>query len=504
MDIKYQVFISSTFVDLEDERKAIIQAILELYHIPIGMEMFSAEDEEQWEIIRRTISVSDYYILIIGLRYGSKTSEGISYTEKEYDYALEQKIPILAFMLEEDVPLSPKQRDDDLTEINRFRQKVKTNSKMLDFWGNKDQLSMKVAIALPKQIAQKPRIGWVRGDQVQDNTHLTNELTKLSNENRELRAQVEQFKQDEVRIIINLDEDYSIDLNSFHEPDIEIFQDLVNHHFPLKKVSPVDKSSQRKVLHARYNSGLLGQSTTTEYKGITEQEIDTYEREYQVWLEETKESYLSLKNRNVAEIFDYTFSIENVGNIPADNLKIEIYAEEPLIFAPYINDADLDLIREGKLARKDTDGYMNILLGHDIENKLFLLPPTAPVSSRIVQNQGYGAFTPMREFSAPYIPSLFNRSTLNRNAFYYKDGDRPKKPTNSISLECISFTHKVQEYFQLSILIPSDYKKSEFKFTINIRADNIKDVITQDCVIKINTTSTLDALEFYKDLFNLS
>jgi len=48
---KYQVFISSTYTDLKDERENIIKSILEMYHIPIGMEMFSAEDEDQWEII---------------------------------------------------------------------------------------------------------------------------------------------------------------------------------------------------------------------------------------------------------------------------------------------------------------------------------------------------------------------------------------------------------------------------------------------------------------------
>ena len=68
IDKKYQIFISSTFTDLENERDNIIKAILELYHIPIGMEMFSAEDEDQWEINRRTIDIRDYNVLILGLR----------------------------------------------------------------------------------------------------------------------------------------------------------------------------------------------------------------------------------------------------------------------------------------------------------------------------------------------------------------------------------------------------------------------------------------------------
>lgn len=161
---KYQVFLSSTYSDLAEERESIIKAILEMYHIPIGMEMFSAEDEDQWEIIRRTIEVSDYYILVLGLRYGSKTSDGISFTQKEYEYALERKIPILAFVMKDNVPLPIDRRDDDLSEINGFRELVLRNSKMAQFWETKDQLIKSVSISLMKQIMQKPGIGWIRGD----------------------------------------------------------------------------------------------------------------------------------------------------------------------------------------------------------------------------------------------------------------------------------------------------------------------------------------------------
>lgn len=184
---KYQVFISSTYSDLKEEREGVIKAILEMYHIPIGMEMFSAEDEDQWEIIRRTIEVSDYYILILGLRYGSKTSEGISFTQKEYEYALEQKIPILAFVMNETVSLPKDKRDDNLTEINVFRNTVLKNSKMAQFWENKDGLIKNVSISLMKQIMQKPGIGWVRGDKASSEEALLKELATLSKENRELR-----------------------------------------------------------------------------------------------------------------------------------------------------------------------------------------------------------------------------------------------------------------------------------------------------------------------------
>jgi hypothetical protein len=187
---KYQVFISSTYSDLEGERDSIIKAILEMYHIPIGMEMFSAEDEDQWEIIRRTIEVSDYYILVLGLRYGSKTSEGISFTQKEYEYALKKKIPVLAFVMDEMVSLSKDKRDNDLTEINAFRELVLKNSKMAQFWSSKEELIKNVSISLMKQIMQKPGIGWVRGDKLGAEEALSKELTSISKENRQLREKI--------------------------------------------------------------------------------------------------------------------------------------------------------------------------------------------------------------------------------------------------------------------------------------------------------------------------
>jgi hypothetical protein len=91
---KYQIFVSSTYEDLKEERDTVIKAILETGNIPVGMEMFSAGDEQQWELIKRQIEDCDYYVVILAHRYGSMDGI-ISYTEKEYDFAVEKKIPVL-------------------------------------------------------------------------------------------------------------------------------------------------------------------------------------------------------------------------------------------------------------------------------------------------------------------------------------------------------------------------------------------------------------------------
>lgn len=97
-DKRYQVFVSSTYDDLQDERKEVMQALLELDCIPAGMELFPASSEDQWSLIKRVIDDCDYYILIIGGRYGSVGPDGISYTQMEFEYALKTGKPIISFV----------------------------------------------------------------------------------------------------------------------------------------------------------------------------------------------------------------------------------------------------------------------------------------------------------------------------------------------------------------------------------------------------------------------
>lgn len=82
MNKKYQVFISSTFVDLIQERQSAMRAVLDLGHIPSGMEIFPAADVEQFEYIKKVIDECDYYVLIIGARYGSVDEAGLSFHRK--------------------------------------------------------------------------------------------------------------------------------------------------------------------------------------------------------------------------------------------------------------------------------------------------------------------------------------------------------------------------------------------------------------------------------------
>lgn len=166
MEKKYQVFISSTYEDLKAERQKVVATILKSYHIPIGMEMFSADDAEQWKIIQNTIRQSDYYVLILKHRYGSLTQDGISFTEKEYEYARKIGIPILPFVISNTAPVTASFFETDPVKrekLEKFKKKVLDESgKMCDFWSNEDELCTLLNLALQKQYDSNKRSGWIR------------------------------------------------------------------------------------------------------------------------------------------------------------------------------------------------------------------------------------------------------------------------------------------------------------------------------------------------------
>src|SRR3954452_10575471 len=103
MKRKLQVFVSSTYTDLIDERQAAVAAILKAGHIPAGMELFTAGDKSQMKTIERWIDESDVCMLILGGRYGSiEPSTGISYTELECDYAASHGKPTFSVVIKEE------------------------------------------------------------------------------------------------------------------------------------------------------------------------------------------------------------------------------------------------------------------------------------------------------------------------------------------------------------------------------------------------------------------
>lgn len=189
MQKKYQVFISSTFKDLVEERQDTLKSVLDMGHIPSGMEIFPAADVEQFEYIKKIIDECDYYVLIVAARYGSLDAAGVSYTEKEYHYAVSQKKTVLAFIHNDVGNIATNKTDGDgelQKKLAAFRREVATN-RLVQLWNSREELRAKVIVSLHKAIIEYPAIGWMKASAAASEDLLA-QINQLRLENDELRS----------------------------------------------------------------------------------------------------------------------------------------------------------------------------------------------------------------------------------------------------------------------------------------------------------------------------
>ena len=185
---KYQVFISSTYIDLIEERRKVMDALLMADCIPAGMEAFVATDDEQFNVIKKVIDLCDYYILVIGRRYGSiNPSTNQSYTEMEYEYAKSKGIPVLVFAIDTTITLPSNKIETDTNRIEKltqFREKA-LNNRLASIWIDSGDLAGKVAIAIMQAKREIKRPGWQRAVDY-DEASLRKQIMELTEKNQEL------------------------------------------------------------------------------------------------------------------------------------------------------------------------------------------------------------------------------------------------------------------------------------------------------------------------------
>jgi hypothetical protein len=196
---KYQVFISSTYADLHEEREAVTWAILTARHIPVGMEAFTATDDRGWQTIESVIDRSDYYVLLLAGRYGSTDRDGLSWTQREYEYAASKEIPILVFIRSKS-SITANLFDDDpklKKKLDAFKKRVKEKHLCVE-WTTKEELVSHVSSALRNHIIDdedngRTRPGWYRGDELPAAATL-DEFARLSSEAARLKSELESVR----------------------------------------------------------------------------------------------------------------------------------------------------------------------------------------------------------------------------------------------------------------------------------------------------------------------
>jgi hypothetical protein len=92
-----KVFISSVIADLKEHRAAAREAVENLGHIVIAAEDFGASPSSPQQVCVAGVREADIIVLLLGDRYGTPQSSGLSPTHEEYRAAREGK-PVLVFV----------------------------------------------------------------------------------------------------------------------------------------------------------------------------------------------------------------------------------------------------------------------------------------------------------------------------------------------------------------------------------------------------------------------
>ncbi|HEY4361971.1 MAG TPA: DUF4062 domain-containing protein [Bryobacteraceae bacterium] len=163
---RYQVFVSSTYEDLVEERTGIMQVLLELDCIPAGMELFPAADDDSWTLIKKVIDNSDYYLVVVGGRYGSVGLDGKSYTQMEYEYAICQGKPVLAFVHGNPNAISAARTEREPAAREALAAFVRlVKRKNCRTWTTPQDLAAVVGRSVHHLMIDKPAGGWIRANE---------------------------------------------------------------------------------------------------------------------------------------------------------------------------------------------------------------------------------------------------------------------------------------------------------------------------------------------------
>src|SRR5258708_7625671 len=127
-----------------------MNSLLRMNCVPVAMELFPADGNKAWQYIQLVIQDCDYYVLIIAGKYGSVDENGVSYTEKEYDYASSLGIPIFVFAHKQPEKLPGDKLEEDAAtreKLRKFREKVAGNHTWRE-WMTAEELAKEVAVTL--------------------------------------------------------------------------------------------------------------------------------------------------------------------------------------------------------------------------------------------------------------------------------------------------------------------------------------------------------------------
>lgn len=381
MNKKLQVFVSSTYTDLIEERQIAVEAILDTGHIPAGMELFKA-GKSQMRTIKKWIDDSDVYMLILGGRYGSIEEEsGLSYTELEYRYALSKNMPVFAIVLDDSFLFTKAAaigkdsvfEKENIDKYENFKKYIQT--KIVYYIHNIDQ----IASSIQKQLNfilnddECLLVGWIR----------SNKASVLINDNLTLKELIDFKKIINQRIANNLFSDeyakYAVDYSI-------VFDEMLL--TTLKQQTFIDRFSRQVTIFINGKSAYVEMKTHIQYINIkntifyktspifpTEEQAKSYEHlEFKIdnidYTDKIKkEIVINNNNKQMCYLVKNQYPINrDYGNMTIFHkvkYKVDIDNFYQLYSIAYpCRDFDVSIILEGK----DKEKYRLILGTHEYFN----------------------------------------------------------------------------------------------------------------------------------------
>lgn len=158
-DIK--VFISSTYRDLDEHRKAVIERLRRLDDvIVVCMEEFGARAAHPTEVCRQKLESCDLYVGVFGCHYGSVPKGGdCSMTELEFRTAIDKDMPRLIFVSDDDfrAPASLHQPKKNYNRQQALRREAMADLAVDTFGNDPDKLANAVASAVSNWLRNRKK-----------------------------------------------------------------------------------------------------------------------------------------------------------------------------------------------------------------------------------------------------------------------------------------------------------------------------------------------------------
>lgn len=141
----YSIFLSSTFGDFRVERKKLEECVPLIPCLVLSAKTINpSSGGTMAERLQKEIDKADVIVLLIGLRYGSLTETGKSWTETEIRYAQSQGKPIFCYIREHEEVDS---QDFDIPEpLLAFIQEVEKTNGAQRYPKSKDHILIAMVI----------------------------------------------------------------------------------------------------------------------------------------------------------------------------------------------------------------------------------------------------------------------------------------------------------------------------------------------------------------------